>query len=454
MVALRDVSARITALLLPTMHASKAGEEFRGLRNREPFSIPAQDLDGLLSLAHPEPPQLHIHGVTWTQMGSADRVSDAISLAFLSAVARCPDDMPGDLIGDGIQNFELPASSAIRFGHELHLIWQLDPALRLDSPHAWRAAQQISIRFQEAVKNALLQSGVLVLLDPDITAPRLIAGSEAELVSFQGHRAYNLDEFAGVIRHDPRVVWVHGKSGQTKKTSPPIPEEAFDDSDDRWKPKAEVSSSSDTTRVVAAETVTPPKFVLPIDPVTLVPQGRAIQPQAPKIVSSPQEATSVSIPVQDSVIEAPSEVHAPAVTPPLPAQTLTPKAQEPFRQRPFLLRAVWYLFIGWWLGGLAIVVMYLMILSIILIPVGLLLLNVIPFLMTLHRVRPKEVAAEAAIQNPNILLRILWFIFLGWWLGGIAVQIAYFFCLINIGLPIGLVILNRLPTIMTLRRSQ
>lgn len=54
-------------------------------------------------------------------------------------------------------------------------------------------------------------------------------------------------------------------------------------------------------------------------------------------------------------------------------------------------------------------------------------------------------------RGPNFLVRILWFIFLGMWLGSIATSVGYFFCLTIIGLPLGLTILNMLPKIMTLR---
>jgi uncharacterized membrane protein YccF (DUF307 family) len=54
----------------------------------------------------------------------------------------------------------------------------------------------------------------------------------------------------------------------------------------------------------------------------------------------------------------------------------------------------------------------------------------------------------------NILLRILWFLFFGWWLGGIASALAWFLVLIVIGLPLGLWIINRLPTLITLRPQE
>ena len=52
---------------------------------------------------------------------------------------------------------------------------------------------------------------------------------------------------------------------------------------------------------------------------------------------------------------------------------------------------------------------------------------------------------------PNIIIRFLYFIFVGWWLGLIVSAFAWAINLTIIGLPLGLYIINRLPTMMTLR---
>jgi len=53
--------------------------------------------------------------------------------------------------------------------------------------------------------------------------------------------------------------------------------------------------------------------------------------------------------------------------------------------------------------------------------------------------------------GPGCLVRVLYFIFIGLWLGLIWVLVAWFFNLTIIGLPIGLAMINRIPQIMTLR---
>ncbi len=54
-------------------------------------------------------------------------------------------------------------------------------------------------------------------------------------------------------------------------------------------------------------------------------------------------------------------------------------------------------------------------------------------------------------QGPGCLVRGLYFIFVGSWLGAIWMLAAWFFNVTILGLPLGLAMLNRLPQIMTLR---
>ena len=62
-----------------------------------------------------------------------------------------------------------------------------------------------------------------------------------------------------------------------------------------------------------------------------------------------------------------------------------------------------------------------------------------------------SIVVVAGKRGHNVLVRMLWFVFVGWWVGMIATGIGYFLCLTVVGLPPGLLLLNRLPGIMTLR---
>ena len=44
-----------------------------------------------------------------------------------------------------------------------------------------------------------------------------------------------------------------------------------------------------------------------------------------------------------------------------------------------------------------------------------------------------------------------WIVFVGWWLSGIVASIAWFAMITIIGLPLGIWLVNRLPTVITLR---
>ena len=54
-------------------------------------------------------------------------------------------------------------------------------------------------------------------------------------------------------------------------------------------------------------------------------------------------------------------------------------------------------------------------------------------------------------EPPNLLLRVIWFILVGWWLTGILSAAAWALNATIIGLPLGLWIINRLGFVATLR---
>ncbi len=54
-------------------------------------------------------------------------------------------------------------------------------------------------------------------------------------------------------------------------------------------------------------------------------------------------------------------------------------------------------------------------------------------------------------QQPPLLVRVLWFLFVGWWASGIAITLAYLFMVTIVLIPLGIWLLHRVPQIQTLR---
>ena len=54
-------------------------------------------------------------------------------------------------------------------------------------------------------------------------------------------------------------------------------------------------------------------------------------------------------------------------------------------------------------------------------------------------------------SGPSLLVRFIWWLLVGWWASGIAIGIAWLALVTIVGIPIGIWLINRLPSILTLR---
>jgi uncharacterized membrane protein YccF (DUF307 family) len=129
---------------------------------------------------------------------------------------------------------------------------------------------------------------------------------------------------------------------------------------------------------------------------------------------------------------------------------------------PFLVRVLWYLFIGWWLTGISLALGYLAAITIVGLPLAFWIFNRTGTLLTL---RPRPVTVSVSHdggvtvvesghrEQRSLLLRVVYFVLVGWWAALIWMTIAYFLCLTILLLPVGLMMLNRLPEVFTLHRN-
>lgn len=126
-----------------------------------------------------------------------------------------------------------------------------------------------------------------------------------------------------------------------------------------------------------------------------------------------------------------------------------------------VVRTLWFILIGWWLTALVNVVAYVIALTIVGLPLAFIIFNRLPSVLTLRprtiHTRHEDVGGvtyvtESTVPQRSFLLRTVYFLLVGWWFGAIWSALAWLLCVSIIGLPLGVMMYNRLPAVMTLRR--
>jgi uncharacterized membrane protein YccF (DUF307 family) len=127
-----------------------------------------------------------------------------------------------------------------------------------------------------------------------------------------------------------------------------------------------------------------------------------------------------------------------------------------------LLQILWFLFVGIWLGQAWMVVAWFLMVTIIGIPIGVKMLNMLPKVMALREPTRRVMIStngsgqvqrrEMDVPQINIVLRAIYFILIGWWLSALWMEAAYAISLTIIGLPIGFWMFDRVPAILSLKR--
>jgi uncharacterized membrane protein YccF (DUF307 family) len=124
-----------------------------------------------------------------------------------------------------------------------------------------------------------------------------------------------------------------------------------------------------------------------------------------------------------------------------------------------LVQLLWFALVGWWAGELWIAAAWIMMITIVGAPIGVAMLNMLPQVIALrgHRTAVEvtwdgKLIRETRVPQRNILLRIVYFLTIGWWLTALWMEAAYALCLSIIGLPLGFWMFDRVPALLTLRR--
>jgi uncharacterized membrane protein YccF (DUF307 family) len=117
-----------------------------------------------------------------------------------------------------------------------------------------------------------------------------------------------------------------------------------------------------------------------------------------------------------------------------------------------LIQFIYFIFIGWWLGALAMTLAYLLFVTILGIPLGVLIINKLPYLMALRQTEPIISVVGVNSTQHNFLIRAVWFLLIGFWLTALWLSVAYLLACTIIGMPIGFWMFDRAPAILTLHR--
>lgn len=120
-------------------------------------------------------------------------------------------------------------------------------------------------------------------------------------------------------------------------------------------------------------------------------------------------------------------------------------------QRSLLTRALWFVIVGWWLTPIVLNVAWFLNVTIIGIPLGIKLINLVPTVLTLREPRSLSEADYAPDQH-SLAIRALYFVLVGWWASFIWANAAVLISLTIVGLPIAIWMANRLPYVTSLYR--
>ena len=124
-----------------------------------------------------------------------------------------------------------------------------------------------------------------------------------------------------------------------------------------------------------------------------------------------------------------------------------------------LIRALYFVVIGWWLSAIWAVIGWVLCITIVGLPFGLFMLNRLPQVVTLKPSRqgtlvtPSGQHVRLDVPQRPFLLRALYFVLIGWWLSAIWIVAAWLLHASIVGMVIGFWMFDRVPAIITLARQ-
>ena len=119
---------------------------------------------------------------------------------------------------------------------------------------------------------------------------------------------------------------------------------------------------------------------------------------------------------------------------------------------PLLVRAIWFLFVGLWLGPLWIVLGWLINLTVIGLPLGVWMLNRTGNVMTLKQTAPQDHAGIGA-SSANLAVRAVYFALIGWWASLVWLMFGWLAAATVIGLPLAFLMFEKTGMVLTLAEA-
>jgi len=119
-------------------------------------------------------------------------------------------------------------------------------------------------------------------------------------------------------------------------------------------------------------------------------------------------------------------------------------------QRSLLVRALWFLVLGWWITPILVNVAWFCNATIVGIPLGIKLVNLVPTALTLKE--PRDVDPGAGRSQRGLLVRAVYFVLVGWWLSFVWANLATVIAITIVGLPVAIWMFGKLPYVTSLYR--